>query len=67
MVRVTICPPDCPNRSMECRLTCEKYKAYRAAKEIEYKKRATVYAGQPTGPQKMSNLRRKAKQQFRGR
>ena len=67
MPRVTVCPPDCPNRSMECRLTCKEYKEYRAAKEEEYKKRAKVYASQPTGPQKDANLRKKAKRQFQGR
>lgn len=61
------CAKDCPNRSMECRLTCEAYKDYRAAKEADYKKRASYMSGQPDHPGIDSNIRKKARNQIRRR
>jgi hypothetical protein len=52
---------------MECRLTCEAYKDYRAAKEADYKKRAAYMSGQPDHPGKDSNIRKKARDQIRRR
>lgn len=34
------CRQDCPDRSMECRLTCEKWKAFEAYKKKVYAARA---------------------------
>lgn len=61
------CVKDCPNRSMECRLTCEAYKEYRAAKEADYKKRASYMSGQPDHPGKDSNIRKNARNQIKRR
>lgn len=61
------CVKDCPNRSMECRLTCEAYKDYRVAKEADYKKRASYMSGQPDHPGKDSNIRKKTRNQIRRR
>jgi hypothetical protein len=33
------CKQDCPDRTAECRRTCERYKAYEAKKLEEYKER----------------------------
>jgi hypothetical protein len=52
---------------MECRLTCEAYKDYRAAKEADYKKRASYMSGQPDHPGKDSNIRKKARNQIKRR
>ena len=60
------CAKDCRNRSMECRLNCEDWKEYRAAKEADYEKRAAYMSGQPDHPGKDSNIRRKARNQIRG-
>lgn len=62
-----VCRPDCPNRSAECRLTCEPYKAYRAEMLKEYEKRAQVYQGVPDSPLKQRLANRKAQDKLRGR
>ena len=61
------CAQDCPNRSMECRLTCEAYKEYRAAKMEDYKKRANYFADKPVDLKQGSKARKKARQQQEGR
>lgn len=42
-----VCAQDCPDRSAECRLTCERYKAYRAEKLKEYDRRARIMEERP--------------------
>ena len=61
------CAKDCPNRSMECRLTCEAYKEYRAAKLEDYKRRANYFADKPEDLRSGSKARRRAIQQQEGR
>lgn len=61
------CAKDCPNRSMECRLTCEAYKEYRTAKDADYAKRARYTSQLPDHPGKDSNIRKKARNQIRRR
>lgn len=60
------CAKDCPNRSMECRLTCQPYKEYRAAKEADYARRAKIVDGLPDHPGKNSNIRRSVRNSFKG-
>lgn len=62
-----VCQRDCPDRSAECRLTCERYKAYRAKKEADYAERARVYAQIPDSPAKTRNIQRNTRYKFRGR
>lgn len=42
-----VCQKDCPNRSVECRLTCEAYKAYAEKKREEYRARQIAATSYP--------------------
>lgn len=62
-----VCRRDCPGRSAECRLTCEKYKAYRAEKLKEYDRRVRAIESNPLSRAKIQNSKKKAKDKMRGR
>ena len=61
------CVRDCPNCSMECRLTCQPYKEYRSAKDADYARRAKHCDGLPDHPGKNSAISRKVRRGFSGR
>lgn len=67
MKNTSPCVKDCPNRSMECRLTCQAYKEYRAAKEEDYAKRARYTAGLADHPKVNAAISKKARNGFKGR
>lgn len=61
------CVKDCPNRSMECRLTCEAYAAYRAKKDEEYRRRAHYMESQPESKGRERQSRINTRRRLRGR
>lgn len=61
------CVKECPNRCMECRLTCQPYKEYRAAKEADYAKRAKHCDGLPDHQGMKTAISRKVRRELNGR
>lgn len=53
-----VCQKDCPNRTAECRLTCEAYKAYEAQKQEEYRKKPVTAMSYPDKVARLRNYKK---------
>lgn len=62
-----VCPKDCPERSAECRLSCDRYKEYSEGKMAEYAKRAKALESVPDSPMKKRHANKNALNKMRGR
>lgn len=61
------CTRECPDRSAECKASCEKWAAWEEIKRAEYAKRKMLKESSPCGPTKAANVKRKAMSTKSGR
>lgn len=60
------CPRGCPERSPECRRTCEKWKSHREKALQEYDRRAKAGRSYNDSPQKKAAIARNARKKLNG-
>lgn len=61
------CTRDCQGRSPTCKASCEKWEAWEEIKRAEYARRKAALEGNPIGPAKAANAKRKAMASVHGR
>lgn len=59
-----VCQRDCPNRTAECRLTCEAYKQYEREKFADYRSRAEKVRSEPERHGLTQNIQKNARTRF---
>lgn len=60
------CPKECPERSAECRKTCERWKKYREKQLKEYEKRARAGSAYLDSQRKQAAIRKNARKKMNG-
>lgn len=60
------CPRDCPERSAECRKTCQRWKEYRERALKEYDRRAKAGSSYIDSNRKQAAIRKNARKKLNG-